>query len=289
MLEVSEERPLHPATCALLDGVCAAAKRLGTSFVVAGATARDIMLWHVYGISTGRATRDVDVAVCAVSWESYDVLISELVDAQSFRRDERAPQRLFFRHDGTGMTIPLDLVPFGDIEVPKGSIAWPPSGEFVLTVLGFREAVDTATQVEIDEGIVVPVVTLPVLTLLKLIAWEDRRQQENKDAFDLLLILRKYRWAGNEERIWTEAVDLMETYAFDDSLASCALLGRDASKAASAATRAKILSLLEVERTYQTLTKDLIARAAAATFEDGYADNVESALEAFRNGFTSPT
>ena len=36
-----------------------------------------------------------------------------------------------------------------------------------MTVLGFREAVDTAEPVDIGEDLVVPVVTLPAFVLLK--------------------------------------------------------------------------------------------------------------------------
>jgi len=66
--KVSEERPAHPATVALLRHVRDAADRRGIDFVVAGATARDIVLWHVHGVRAERATRDIDVAVCAISW-----------------------------------------------------------------------------------------------------------------------------------------------------------------------------------------------------------------------------
>jgi predicted nucleotidyltransferase len=286
MLKVSEERPLHPAVPALLQRVSDAAKRLDTPFVVAGATARDIVLKHVFSREPARATQDVDVAVCAVDWKSYESMIDELLKVEGFRRDSSAQQRLMFTHAETRRTIPLDIVPFGDIEERDGTIAWPPKGEFVLTVLGFREAVETALQVEIDPGIVVPVVALPALTLLKLIAWQDRRQVENKDAYDLFFILQNYLWAGNEERVFgDDAIDLMETYEFNDSLASCALLGRDARKIALPETLEKIRSLLSEGHTYQTLQKDLLARAAASTFEDTDPDKVEAALEAFRDGF----
>lgn len=288
MLKVSEERPLHPGVQALLQRVSEAATRLDTPFVVAGATARDLILYHVHGRAAARATQDVDVAVCAVDWKSYERVIGELLEAEGFRRDNGAQQRLMFAHDATRRTIPLDLVPFGDIEERDGQIAWPPKGEFVLTVLGFREAVETAVQVELEPGIVVPVVTLPALTLLKLIAWRDRRQEENKDAYDLLFILQNYLWAGNEDRMFSdEAVDLMEAYAFDDSLASCALLGRDARDVAAPETLEKIRSLLNEENTYQLLLRDLLARAAASSFEDTSTDKAEAAIEAFRSGFTA--
>jgi predicted nucleotidyltransferase len=77
-VEVSPDRPVHPVTIALLRHVRDAAQQLGSEFAVAGATARDIVLWHVYGIRAERATRDVDVAVCAVSWDAHRELTSRL-------------------------------------------------------------------------------------------------------------------------------------------------------------------------------------------------------------------
>jgi predicted nucleotidyltransferase len=52
--------------------------------------------------------------------------------------------------------MPLDLVPFGQIEQPEGSIVWPPGGDTVMNVLGFQEAVDSAVQVEVDNGLAFP-------------------------------------------------------------------------------------------------------------------------------------
>lgn len=54
--------------------------------------------------------------------------------------------------------MPLDLVPFGELEAPEGTIAWPPRGDFVMNVLGFRAAVDTAIDIDVGEGVVVPVI-----------------------------------------------------------------------------------------------------------------------------------
>lgn len=57
-LEVDARRPLEPAAVALLQAVSSACARLDAAFVVAGATARDILMWHVHGIRPVRATRD---------------------------------------------------------------------------------------------------------------------------------------------------------------------------------------------------------------------------------------
>ncbi|MBM5656569.1 hypothetical protein GSH05_34835, partial [Burkholderia pseudomallei] len=153
---------------------------------LAGATARDILMWHLHDIRAPVATRDVDVAVCAVSWESHDALIELLVQTQRFRRHSKQQQKLLFKRSAEDYEGELDIVPFGQIEGPPGEIHWPPDGDIVMTVLGFQEAVDTAQPVSIGEGLVVPVVTLPAFVLLKLIAWKDRRLTKNTDSADLL-------------------------------------------------------------------------------------------------------
>ena len=211
----------------MLQAVGSACARLDTAFVVAGATARDILMWHVHGIRPVRATRDVDVAVCAVSWPFHAQLVEALVATGQFTRAPKQQQKLLFESGAHGFRTELDLVPFGPLETPPGEIAWPPDGEFVLNVLGFQEAVDTAQPVSIDARTVVPVASLPALALLKLLAWKDRRARQNSDAYDLLFLLRNFHDAGNRERIWDAAPDLLEIHAFQPGLAAAALLARE--------------------------------------------------------------
>ncbi|WP_233805382.1 nucleotidyl transferase AbiEii/AbiGii toxin family protein [Paraburkholderia sp. HP33-1] len=286
-LEISVERPLSAETHALLRYVRDVAAQLDTGFVVAGATARDLVLWHVYGIRAERATRDVDVAVCAVSWEAHDKLVALLLATGRFAAHKEKRHSLNFHDPDVGAAVPLDLVPFGDVEAPAGEIAWPPRGEFVMNVLGFREAVDTAINIDIGDGLVVPVVSLPALALLKLLAWHDRRTRKNTDASDLLLVIRHYLRAGNEERIWTIASDLLEAHGFDLDLAAATLLGRETRAIALSATVDAVTPLLTDEGTYDTLRRDVLARAAAQLLED-FADSSDRILAAFRDGFLSP-
>ncbi|RDJ99075.1 nucleotidyl transferase AbiEii/AbiGii toxin family protein [Paraburkholderia lacunae] len=282
--KVSEERPVHPATIALLRHVRDAADRRGTDFVVAGATARDIVLWHVHGVRAERATRDIDVAVCAISWEAHGDLVGELEATGLFKADSKAQQTLVFRDPADGWALPLDLVPFGDLEAPAGSIAWPPKGDFVMNVLGFREAVDHAIAIDLGDNLAVPVVTLPALTLLKVLAWHDRRTRKNTDASDLLLVLRSYFRAANEERIWEAAADLLVEYGYNVDLAASALLGREARQIALPATLDAVTAILADEASYETLRRDMLARAAAQLLDD-FADASDKTLAAFRHGF----
>ncbi|WP_333990567.1 nucleotidyl transferase AbiEii/AbiGii toxin family protein [Burkholderia orbicola] len=269
-LEIDARRPLEPAAVALLQAV--------------GATARDILMWHVHGIRPVRATRDVDVAVCAVNWPVHERLVDALVATGQFARAPKHRQKLLFDSGSPGFRTELDLVPFGPLETPPGEIAWPPGGDFVLNVLGFQEAVDTALAVSIGAGITVPVASLPALALLKLLAWKDRRARQNSDAYDLLFLLTHFHDAGNRERIWDVAPDLIEQHGFQPELAAAALLARDAKQIASPHTHDAIRALLSDDATYAMLGQDLQARAFAL-LPGEFNDDAERYLDAFRGGF----
>ncbi|RQR38773.1 nucleotidyltransferase [Burkholderia sp. Bp9143] len=283
-LEIDARRPLEPAAVALLQAVRAACAQLDAAFVVAGATARDILLWHVHGIRPVRATRDVDVAVCAVSWPFHERLVDALVATGQFVRAPKHQQKLLFDSGTQAFRTELDLVPFGPLETPPGEIAWPPGGDVVLNVLGFQEAVDTALAVSIGAGIAVPVASLPALALLKLLAWKDRRARQNSDAYDLLFLLTHFHDAGNRERIWDVAPDLLERHGFQPELAAAALLARDAKRIASRQTHDVIRALLSDDATYATLGQDLQARAFALLPGEFSAD-ADRYLDAFRGAF----
>ena len=53
-----------------------------------------------------------------------------------------------------------------------------------VTVSGFEEALGSALLVELQEGLPVKVASLAGLTILKLIAWGDRRLRDIKDAVE---------------------------------------------------------------------------------------------------------
>jgi len=279
MLKVPVERPVEPLTIALLRDVKDACTQLGTQFVLAGATARDILMWHLHDIKAPVATRDVDVAICAVNWAFHDRLIGLLLQTQRFRRHPKQQQKFLFRRSPQDYEIELDVVPFGQIEGPPGEIRWPPGGEIVMTVLGFQEAVDTAESVDIGEDLVVPVVTLSAFVLLELFAWKDRRLQKNTDAGDLLFVLRNYFQAGNIERTFEQALDLLEAAGSDPVLAAAGLLGRDVRNLAYPQTQAALQRLLHAPKDAERLQADLEARAAM--LRGGFVDDADALLTNF--------
>lgn len=176
--------------------------------------------------------------------------------------------------------MPVDLVPFGAIERPDRTIAWPPDGAVVMSVFGFREAQAATMLVVLPGGITVPVVTLPALALLKITAWMERRYaQPGKDAYDLLIIMRNYLDAGNHDRLYTDAAHLMDHGDFDYEAAGAWLLGHDMGKLLAGDSKALVAALLEQESTPQGPLR-LVGDMRTDT------ETLLSLLGALKSGFT---
>lgn len=245
------------AVLTLVDGV---ARELALDYFVTGAMARDILLYGVFGIDTGRGTLDVDLAVALDSWPQFDVVKARLVETGEFISDESVPRRLFYRR-GAGQTgHPIDLLPFGGIEQRPNKIAWPPDLSIVMNVAGYREALAAAQEVEVHPGLVVRVASLPGLAILKLFAWADRGAENPKDALDLVTLLRQYGAAGNEDRLFSEEIELLEALNYNLDLAGPRLLGKDAARVTTPAIRDEVLALLDDTVRLDRLLSDM-ARA----------------------------
>jgi predicted nucleotidyltransferase len=229
---VPPERPVSETVVAILRDAAEAAKGAGIDYFVGGALARDLLLFHVFGERTTRATRDVDLMVWVDGWDAFEGLKDRLIATGRFTAARGTAHRLHYEK------VALDLVPFGGVESPAGTVSWPPDQETVMSVVGLQEAARASIPVTIEEGLTVPVVALAALSLLKVSAWIDRHHETAKDAVDLLILLRLYGAAGNEDRLYGEEVDLLESSGFDPVLAGARLLGRDAARICGiAATR----------------------------------------------------
>jgi predicted nucleotidyltransferase len=240
-LELSSVTELTPLAEVIRD-VLRVTEGAGAQIFVAGAVARDLWLWHAHGIRTGRATADLDFAVQCEDWRHFDVISEALVEL-GFKVDPRKRHR-FLHRNGT----PVDLVPFGGIEKADRTIAWPPDESHIMSLLGFREVLGMTVVFHLPGGVSVPVVSLPSLVALKLVAWQDRRIREpGKDAADLEVILRSYGNAGNIERVFDEILGLGERKDFDFELAGAELLGQDLAKTTGAELVEALRELLENE------------------------------------------
>lgn len=280
MFSVSSERPIEPLTLAVLQAVDELARNLGFPYFVAGAMARDILLTGVFGINTGRATKDVDFAVAVQSWEHFEAIKAGLVERGSFTADPKAKQRLNFTPAPQSSGYPLDLIPFRGVETPPSNIAWPPDMDVVMNVAGYEEALETSQLVQAAPGLIVRVVSLPGLALLKLLAWSERGEENSKDALDLATLLGNYEFAGNRDRIY-ENPGILEVVDYDLALAAARLLGADMNAIASPGTRVQIRALfddaIKMDRLALHMTRGLVGN------EDGL-EKARRFLEQFKSG-----
>ncbi|PKB13766.1 nucleotidyl transferase AbiEii/AbiGii toxin family protein [Janthinobacterium sp. 64] len=253
MLQVKPNVPLTDVLLRLIGALDQVAKQLKISYFVIGATARDILMEHVYELEAARATRDVDFAVAVSSWGEFDRLKAQLIATAGFFPGEHA-HRLTFG-EGIG-AYPLDLVPFDGVE-QGGEIAWPPKGEFVMNVSGYVEAFHSALDVEIAPGFKTKVVSLPAMAILKILAWSDRPEGD-KHASDVLLILRNYHQAGQFDRLYAECMDLLEAHVYDVELSGAALLGRDAQRDITQETRDQVIAVFANQKNFEKFNSQMM-------------------------------
>ena len=202
-----------------MDAVHTACTAEGIDFFIVGALARDLIFEHRHDIAPVRSTRDVDVAVIVADWDEYRGLSAQLAREHGFREADR-PHRL----EAPSGTL-LDLIPFGAIETPDRAIGWPPGEAFVMSTLGFREVYEFSLTGIIDGDYGVQIASLPGISILKLLAWRDRRHETEKDAQDFCAVVVNYVEVIGDT-LYEEHDDLLDE-AYDEPVAAARILGRD--------------------------------------------------------------
>jgi predicted nucleotidyltransferase len=274
---IPPERPVDPLTVEVLRTVIGCADRLGIPIFVAGAMARDIVLYHVHGFDRERATSDLDFAVMVSDWSQFDRLKASLTDSGWFVESAEQQSLLF---DGV---YRVDLVPFGEVAGAKSIVAWPPHRHTVMNVMGYEEALEHALQVEVAPGLVVPVCSMASLAALKLFAWLDRRNKTRKDALDFSMLLRRYGETLGD-RMYESAV--FESVGYDRERAGARLLGKHARAVLRANVTESLLAMLNDARERDNLTVQIAA--GLSHFEEPL-DIATLWLEEFRLGLAEPS
>ncbi len=255
---------------------------IGIPFFVVGATARDILLDVSHGIESKRATIDIDIAVFIENWAQFKHLKDELNGATDFS-PTRDIQRLLFKE-----RLPVDIVPFGGVAEEGDIIEWPPDGSFKMSVTGFRECYQHAVQIEISEKpkMLVNLVSLAGLAILKLISWHENSVRRQKDASDLVFIIRNYLDAGNLERFFDEAPDIVDSGGYNYEAGSARLLGRDISKIALSTTKAKLIEILKRESQWKQGHRIAMDMLRGNRYEEKSYEEIIAIFDALLKGLT---
>ena len=198
--QISSDKIGNPLLVDLLRKVCRCFAEIGQDFFVIGATARDILIRQLVGISSGRKTRDLDLAIAIPNWDAFEEVKQTLL-AHGFQKDKQMYQRFY---DGD---YEIDIVPYGDIEREDGYIYWPPEEDIAMSVKGFSDVLSDAITVTIDDEFDIKIASLHGLFVLKFNAWLDRNVQTNKDAVDMAFILENYFIANLNRNVHPEVYE----------------------------------------------------------------------------------
>lgn len=200
--------------------------------MLVGAWCRDILhraLGHTF---TTTATRDLDLALALSSWDSY-----------------RALATVFPRVGDTGIRfriadVDVDLLPFGDIEDPQGSVEPPLRGE-TLSVWAFEEIFTASLPLALPPT-TIRIPTVAGFEAAKFGAWLDRSAWlEAKDASDIALILHWYAESADvQNRLYETPAgnEFLISADADVPLAAAQLLGIDVAATIGPARLAELLA-----------------------------------------------
>lgn len=227
------------------------------------------------GIKPGRGTKDIDFAVMISSIAEYQ----KITNALELRGFNKVAAPYTFYSDA--FKVAIDLLPFGEIE--ENATANFNERYIDLHVLGFREVMEEAVQVEIEEKIA-NIPPLPGMVILKLIAWGDRPEERESDLSDILRIIQHYynlKWNEIVEKHY----DTLDNESFDQLLIAAEILGRDSRLflLKSKAISERVLKILE------TNLKEASQSAIAKDWAKKLAKEIEYAfklLGAFQKGIT---
>lgn len=260
-------KPLFSATDALLRRINSLCVGQGISYFIAGATAREILIHHVYGRTVGRRTRDIDFAVFVEGWSRFDALKRAFTEAGAMAIKGNV-------HRLTLDGVELDIIPFGGV-AEDNKVAWPPDREVIMAVDGFEEAFRHTVLVELSGSERIPFCSLPGLALLKLFAWRDRGAANAKDASDLYKILSEYGLIEGD-RIYEPPVE-GENFDWDPLRMGAFLLGSDVAIICAGGLTAELL----------TLDKDKLTDAVARQSTNEDAEYIDQMLEDFWLGISN--
>ncbi|MDZ7718420.1 MAG: nucleotidyl transferase AbiEii/AbiGii toxin family protein [Balneolaceae bacterium] len=169
------------------------------------------------GTKPARGTKDIDFAIMVSALDEYEE-ISDSIQDQGFTKAEAA-----WRFHHKEFDIVVDLLPFGEIEESE-TIGFS-DRTTDLHVLGFKEVMDDATEVNIGET-KVRIPPLPGMVILKLVAWSDRPEVRNNDLYDILRVIEHYNDLEYENNLKYHYDIIEEMEEFDEHRFSSRILGR---------------------------------------------------------------
>ena len=250
---------------------------LEVPMLLIGAQARMLIFDSQYQVQ-GRATKDWDVAVKLDNWERYNLLISIMTTGQNplFKKTKVIHKFIHIQTE-----LELDVIPFGDISKPNQEINWPDGNQ--MNILGLEEAF-TNTELIIIDNIEIRVADIDAFIVLKLLAWNDRR--ENKDLKDIITVLLKSPNEEDEERVYDEFIDEIIQGRFEVDEAAIIFIGRNIQNKFKSETINKIKQIVEIILGQDTYISQCMPKILDVEEWDETFDKIVKRFESLQYGLT---
>ena len=156
---------------------------------VVGALARDIAMEILKMPPSPRRTADLDVAIALKDWSQFELLKEQLLKNNFVKGKPK--QRFYYKGEDGNNDYEIDIVPFGKLETDE-KVAWPPEGNPEMSVKCFKDVMNIADTVVIDDTIIVKMAPLSGQFFIKFDTWIDRHLLTDKDAADMLYIMDNF-------------------------------------------------------------------------------------------------
>lgn len=173
-----------------------------------------------------RFTADLDIAV-AVDLPDY---AAESLRGAGFRHDPRQPQR--WTHDNG---VEIDVVPAGHELRARGYVQWP--NDHRMSLEGF-EALFASALPYAEPELRIEIASVPLIVLLKMVAWLDRPAERTRDLQDLAYLFTDYLDEADDADFERILAAVHEGHV-EHQTAQAFLLGQDVARCEGAAQIAR--------------------------------------------------
>jgi predicted nucleotidyltransferase len=240
----------------IIENISQVAKILEIDFFIIGAAARDI---GMNGDTRFRVTNDIDFAVSITDKNKFYELKNMLCN--EFGYQEGSDYNLLHPLYGG-----LDLVPFGEMRINYSHVA-----TVALNEEGLKEVAETGLHyINLTSVQGIKVASLAAVTLLKLISWDDQKDNRGKDAEDINAIIEAY-FDLNSDEIFNNHNDLFpnENKDYELSIIGAQVLGRHIGNI----IKGKIRLIQQIQRilTEQIYTENRLVKRMIKTDKDNIA------------------
>jgi predicted nucleotidyltransferase len=221
-----------------------------------------------------RQTHDLDLSLAA-SLEEYPARL----DLQHGWSPDPGFEHRWLAPTG----VKVDVIPAGPELLRRGEFTWPRSGHR-MSLLGFRLAFERAVPVHITADVIVRVAPVPVVVVLKMVAYMDRPGERLRDLEDIGYILEGFVGPDGKERYSDIVFERGLTY---DEV-SPFLLGQEISAIVNAPEREAVqrfLGVVEDERDPRGTQAQMVRLGPASWHRDP--EHLIRRLNAFKQGFAA--